>query len=113
MGEFSGKRRRQEEKVSILLESFFTQWNLVLPSNPRTFKRKFRIARQYIWLPNDFAEYIYHIGNVYEMHFIIQRGLIPGGKSNRRDRQSVFFTAVSPMDIHLDQREVEYDLDKP
>ena len=28
-----------------------------------------------------------------------QAGLIPGGKSKRRDRQSVFFTAVNPTDI--------------
>ena len=47
------------------------------------------------------------------MHSIIHSGLIPGGKSNRRDRQSVFFTAVNPMDIQPDQREVEYDMHKP
>ena len=64
-------------------------------------------------LPHDFAEYIYHTRNAYEMHSIIQSGLIPEGRSNRRDRQSVFFTAVNPIDIPLDRREVEYDLDKP
>ena len=37
----------------------------------------------------------------------------PKRKKKRRDRQSVFFTAVNPMDIQPDQREVEYDLDKP
>ena len=66
-----------------------------------------------VLLPDDFAEYIYHIGNAYEMHSIFQSGQIPGGKSNRRDRQSVFFTAVNPIDIQPDRREVEYDLDKP
>ena len=56
LGEFSGTRRKKEEKVSILLESLFIQWILVLPSNSRTFTRKFRwsiIARQKIvtgWL---------------------------------------------------------------
>ena len=59
------------------------------------------------------TEYIYHIGNAFEMHSIIKRGLIPGGKSLRRDRQSVFFTAVNPMDARQDLKEVEYDLDKP
>ena len=49
-----------------------------------------------ILLPDDFAEYICHIGNAYEMHSIVQSGLIPGGKSNRKDRESVFFTAVNP-----------------
>ena len=66
-----------------------------------------------ILLPDDFAEYIYHIGNAFEMHSIVQSGLIPGGRSNRKNRQSVFFTAVNPIDIQPDQRKVEYDLDKP
>ena len=39
-------------------------------------------------------------------HNQAQSGLAP-------DRQSVFFTAVSPIDNQLDQREVEFDLDKP
>ena len=48
------------------------------------------------------------------MHSIVQSGLIPGGKSNRRDRQSVFFTAVNPMDDNQDlDEEVQYNLDKP
>ena len=47
------------------------------------------------------------------MHSIVQSGLIPGGKSLRRDRQSVFFTDVNPMCARQDLEEVEYDLDKP
>ena len=35
-----------------------------------------------------------------------------GGRSKRKDRQSVFCTAVSPLDIQLHQAEVEYDLEK-
>ena len=64
-------------------------------------------------LLDDFAEHICHIGNAYETHSIFQSGVIPGGKSNRRDRQSVFFTAVNPMDDNQDLEEVECDLDKP
>ena len=55
------------------------------------------------------TEYIYHIGNAVEMHSIIKRGLIPGGKSFK----SVFFTAVNPIVAWQDQKEVECDLDKP
>ena len=41
-----------------------------------------------VLLPDDFAVYIYHIGNAHDMHSIIQGGLIPGGKSHKRtDRQ--------------------------
>ena len=65
-----------------------------------------------VLLPDDFAEYIYHIGNDFEMHSIIKSGLIPGGKSLRRDKQSVFFTAVNPMCARQDLEEVENDLDK-
>ena len=55
-----------------------------------------------VLLPDDFAEYIYHIGNAHDMHSIIQSGLIPGGRSHKRDRQSVFFTAVNPMYANQD-----------
>ena len=44
------------------------------------------------WCQMTLAEYIYHIGNAFELHSIIKSGLIPGGKSLRRDRQSVFFS---------------------
>ena len=31
-----------------------------------------------VLVPDDFAEYSYHIGNAHEMHSIIKSGLIPG-----------------------------------
>ena len=49
-----------------------------------------------VLLPNDFAEYIYHVGNAHDMHSIIQGGLIPGGKSLKKDRQSVGFHSREP-----------------
>ena len=66
-----------------------------------------------VLLPGDFAEYINHIGSAFEMHSIIKSGLMTGGKSLRRSRQSVFLTAVNPMCARQDLEEVEYDLDKP
>ena len=60
-----------------------------------------------------FAEYIYNIGNAHDMHSIVQGGSIPCGKSLKRDRQSVFFTAVNPMYANQYLEEVQYDLDKP
>ena len=38
---------------------------------------------------------------------------MPGGRSLRRDRQSVFFTAVNPMDDDQSMEEIRCDLDKP
>ena len=64
-----------------------------------------------VLLPDDFAEYIYHIKNAHDMHSIIQGGLIPGGKS-QRDRQSVCFTAVNPMYANQDLEGVQYDLER-
>ena len=66
-----------------------------------------------VLLPNDFADYIYHIGNAHDMHSIIQGGLITGGKRLKRDRQSVFFTAANPMYANQDLEEVQYNKDKP
>ena len=64
-------------------------------------------------LPEDVTEYIYHVGNVREIHSIIRSGWIPGGRSLKRDRQSMFFTAVNPMDDDQSMEEVRCDLDKP
>ena len=46
------------------------------------------------------------------MHSIIP-GLIPGGRSLKRYKQSVFFTAVNAMNANQDLEEVQYDMDKP
>ena len=64
-------------------------------------------------LLEDFTEYICHIGNVSEIHSIIRSGLIPGGRSPKRDGQSVFFTVVKPMDDDQSVEEILCDLDKP
>ena len=66
-----------------------------------------------VLLPDDFAEYINHIGNAHDMHSIIQSGLTPGEKSLKMDRPSVFFTAVNPVYAHQDLEEVQYYPDKP
>ena len=66
-----------------------------------------------VLLPDDFAENTYQIGNAHEMLSIIKSGLIPGGRSLRRDRQSVFFTSVNPMCARKDLEEFQYDLNKP
>ena len=49
-----------------------------------------------VLIPNDFFEYIYHIGCGINLHSIVNSGLIPGG-SNWSKRQTVFFTSVDPM----------------
>ena len=60
-----------------------------------------------------FTEYIFHVGNVSETNSKVKSGLTAGGKSLKGERQSVFFTAVNPMDDDQSMEEVRCDLDKP
>ena len=49
-----------------------------------------------VLIPDDFLEYIYHVGCAINLHSIMNSGLIPGGQ-NLRKRQTVFFLPVNPM----------------
>ena len=49
-------------------------------------------------IPDNFFKYIYHIGCAIKLHSITNSGLILGGQNFGRERQTVFFTAVNPMD---------------
>ena len=63
-------------------------------------------------IPNNFSEYIYHIGCAINLHSITNSGLIPGGQNSSRERQTVFFTAANP--VNKDHRDPqELDLIKP
>ena len=65
-----------------------------------------------VLIPNNFFEYIYHIGCAVSLHSITNSGLIAGGQNSSRERQTVFFTAVNPMHKnHNDPQEL--DLTKP
>ena len=48
-------------------------------------------------IPSNFFQYIYHIGCAFNLHSIINSGLIPGGQNSSK-RQTVFFLLVDPMD---------------
>ena len=65
-----------------------------------------------VLIPNNFFEYISHVGCAVSLHYIINPGLITGGQNSSRERQTVFFTAVNPMHKnHKDPHEL--DLTKP
>ena len=60
-----------------------------------------------VLIPDDFFEYIYHVGFAINLHSIINSGLIPGGR-NLSERQTVFFLPVNPMNKeHKDPETVE------
>ena len=63
-------------------------------------------------IPDKFFKYIYHIWCAISLHSIINSGLIPGVQKSGRKRQTVFFTAVNPLDKdHKDPHKL--DLTKP
>ena len=54
--------------------------------------------------------YIYHIGCAFNLHSIINNGLIPGGHGSSR-RQTVFFLLVDPRDeSHRDLERVDFSV---
>ena len=55
-----------------------------------------------VLIPDNFFDYIYHIGCAIT-------GLIPGGQNLGKERQTVFFTAVNPMNKeHKDPYEIDF-----
>ena len=65
-----------------------------------------------VLIPNNFFEYIYHVGCAVSSHSITNSGLIAGGQNSSRERQTVFFLLVDPMiKDHRDPQEL--DLIKP
>ena len=63
-------------------------------------------------IPDSFFEYIYHIGCVISLHSTTNSGLTLGGQNSNREIQTVFFSAVNPMDKdHKDPQKL--DLTKP
>ena len=63
-----------------------------------------------VLIPNNFFEHVYHIGCAVNLHSITNSGLIAGGQNSSRERQTVFFTAVNPMNK---EHPHELDLTKP
>ena len=52
--------------------------------------------RDNVLIPNDFYEYICHIGCAINLHSIINSGLIPGGHNLSKERQdSIFYSRES------------------
>ena len=65
-----------------------------------------------VLIPDNFFEYICHNGCAISLHSITNSGLIVGGQNSSRERQTVFFSAVNPMNKeHRDPHEL--DLTKP
>ena len=54
--------------------------------------------------------HIYHIGGAFNLHSIINNGLIPGGQDSRR-RRTVFFSPIDPRDKdHEDPERIDFSV---
>ena len=60
--------------------------------------------------PSDFFQHLYHIGCAFNLHSIINSGLIPGGQNSSK-RQTVFFLPVDSMDkVHKDPKVIDLNV---
>ena len=60
-------------------------------------------------IQSGFFQHIYHIVCAFNLHSIINSGLIPGGQSSSK-RQTVFFLPVDPMDkSHKDPHVIDFN----
>ena len=61
-------------------------------------------------IQNKFFQHIYHVGCAFNLHSIIDSGLIPGGQSSSK-RPTVFFLPVDPMDkSHKDPKVIDLNV---
>ena len=66
-----------------------------------------------VLIPNDFFEYIYHIGCAINLHSITNSELIPGGQ-NFSKRQRIFITSSDPINKeHKDPDEIDPNAPRP
>ena len=57
-----------------------------------------------------FFQHIYHIGCAFNLHSIINNGLIPGGQDSSK-RQTVFFLPIDPRDKeHEDPEHIDFSV---
>ena len=103
--------KRKDDNIVLIRQDkkFFTFefFKVIQDANPID-----RSLQDNVLIPNNFFEYICHIGCAVNLHSITNSGLIPGGQNSSKDRQTVFFTAVNPM-LKNHQDPIELDLTKP
>ena len=59
---------------------------------------------------SEFFHHIYHIGCAFDLHSIINNGLIPGGQNSSK-RQTVFFLPIDPKDKeHKDPEKIDLNI---
>ena len=110
----SGRAQWQKEEtrtffniVPIFQEKFFTFefFKVILDGISLIFHSRTKL------IPNNFFEYIYHVGCAINLHSTLNSGLKPGGR-NLSTRQTVFKTSVELLNKeHKDPNDI--DLEAP
>ena len=63
-----------------------------------------------VMIESGIFHYIYHIGCAFNLHSIVNNGLIPGGQDSSR-RQTVFFLPIDPRDKdHQDPEHIDFSV---
>ena len=66
--------------------------------------------QDHVVIQSEFFHHIYHIGCAFNLHSIINNGLIPGGQNSSK-RQTVFFLPVDPRDKeHKDPEKIDLNV---
>ena len=109
MEELNVRRRRQQEKISLLYWSRHEILYLRTLQGDSGRNPVDPTQQNNVLILDSFFEYIYHIGCAVSLHCITNSGLIAGGQNSSREQQTVFFTAVNPMNKdHKDPQELDF-----
>ena len=105
-----GSRRRSKKVISVLHWCFRNNW--LSPTSSRTFRTQSYwsfITGQCSDSERILSSY-YHIGCAFNLHSIINNGLIPGGQNSSK-RQTVFFLPIDPRDKeHQDPEKIDLNV---
>ena len=109
MEEHNGRRLRKREKISTMYYPSGQEIIYLRALQGHSGRNPIDPTLQdNVLIPDTFFEYIYHIVCAINSHSITKSGLIAVGQHSSRDRHTVFFTAVNPMNKeHKDPYEIE------
>ena len=100
----------QKEDISTALifqEQFFTS---ALFKDTQDVISLILLLQDNVVIQRGFFQHIYHIGCAFNLHSIINNGLIPGGQNSSK-RQTVFFLPVDPRDKgHKDPEKIDLNV---
>ena len=103
-----GCRRRIQTKISVFSDNFGTIVYLRALQGHSGSNLIDPTLQDNVLIGPGIFPYIYHVGCTFNLHSIVNNGLIPGGQNLSR-RQTVFFLPVDPRsEIHRDPENIDF-----